>query len=202
MLANYTQNLEKFDTYFNKSTSINIIHREPNHLLTDFCDNLAKLKINIRLTITIENITHEIDYSFRKYFGNSIPYNTSYYLWVKDIINLCELYASIIEKNTLCFFLTSKRVCQKYHIDKVSLRLVTAYSGPGSEWVTEKIDNINTNLDTDIKLKNLTTRILPPWYVAILKGGVNGVIHKTPNIALKDNSLLLRLDHPDFLYNK
>ena len=48
---------------------------------------------------------------------------------------------------------------------------------------------------------NLTTSILQPWHVAIFKGGTQGLVHKTPEQALKNNSIFMRLDHPDFLKN-
>ena len=40
---------------------------------------------------------------------------------------------------------------------------------------------------------------LKPWHVSIFKGGSEGILHRTPDSALKSPSLLMRLDHSTFL---
>ena len=42
---------------------------------------------------------------------------------------------------------------------------------------------------------------LEPWDVLIFKGGSKGILHRTPDSALKYPSLLMRLDHSSFLYD-
>ena len=39
---------------------------------------------------------------------------------------------------------------------------------------------------------------LNAWDVAIFRGGKNGLLHRTPDIALDSPSILLRLDHETF----
>ena len=39
------------------------------------------------------------------------------------------------------------------------------------------------------------------WDVAIFRGGKNGLLHRTPDIALDSPSILLRLDHETFWNN-
>ena len=46
-----------------------------------------------------------------------------------------------------------------------------------------------------------TKKFVNEWDIAIFKGGSQGLLHRTPDSALKNNSILLRLDHADYWKN-
>ncbi|MFL9629356.1 hypothetical protein, partial [Aeromonas jandaei] len=41
-------------------------------------------------------------------------------------------------------------------------------------------------------------QFLNPWDISVFKGGSKGILHRTPDEAMKGSSLLMRLDHPSF----
>ncbi|WP_310190629.1 DUF1826 domain-containing protein [Pseudomonas hunanensis] len=87
-------------------------------------------------------------------------------------------------------------MCPRFHVDKVTLRLLTTFAGVGSEWLREaecdRADLQRMKPDVD-KIQRLST-----GDVAILKGerwteGA-GVIHRSPMTAAGERRLLLSLD--------
>jgi hypothetical protein len=100
------------------------------------------------------------------------------------------------------FCLGSKRKCSRYHIDYVPLRALVTYAGKGTEWLPdEAVDRIAfKNGESNEKIiKDLSAKqFMNVWDIAIFRGGENGVLHRTPDLALNAPSILMRLDHPSF----
>ena len=53
----------------------------------------------------------------------------------------------------------------------------------------DKMDSIK-----DISAK----QFIGEWDIAVFKGGPEGLLHRTPDLALSNNSILMRLDYPEF----
>ena len=105
--------------------------------------------------------------------------------------------------NSLSFWLGTKRGCRRYHVDNVPKRLLVTYAGQGTEWIPNnaadrhayEAGEPNNNI---IRNKN-ELNFIDQWSIAIFKGGSDGILHRTPDTALNGPSILMRLDHPDFL---
>lgn len=56
---------------------------------------------------------------------------------VADILMLCELFATITGADTLGLRtdITERATCPNFHTDNVTLRLMTTYRGPATEWL-------------------------------------------------------------------
>ena len=51
-------------------------------------------------------------------------------------------------------------------------------------------------------IKNTTKRkFIKAWDIATFRGGTKGILHRTPDSALKSPSLQMRLDHSSYLKN-
>lgn len=130
---------------------------------------------------------------------NSIHYN----YWVKDMAKMSSIFCDIMGTIDISFSLGTSRGCSRYHIDNVPMRLLVTYYGQGTEWLP--IDNADYEAYSSGKenkniLKDPKRRMyLKPWHVSIFKGGSKGILHRTPDSALKSPSLLMRLDHSTFL---
>ncbi|MCI5049005.1 MAG: DUF1826 domain-containing protein [Rickettsiales bacterium] len=122
--------------------------------------------------------------------------------WIKDIAQLCWLFGGLMKTNQVSVWLGTNRGCRRYHTDNVPMRLVVTYSGRGTEWLPEEAANRdaykagapNENILTDPNARQW----LEPWDVGIFKGGQNGVLHRTPDDALYQRTLLLRIDHAEY----
>jgi len=54
-----------------------------------------------------------------------------------DIAGLVELFAALCDAQVVGLRLesTDRQTCPKWHTDRVGLRLMTTYTGPGTEWL-------------------------------------------------------------------
>jgi hypothetical protein len=99
----------------------------------------------------------------------------------------------------------SKRGCKRFHIDNVPQRLLITYSGEGTEWLPDAAADKSAYLNGEPNEKILKfpqkKQFVNEWDIAIFKGGSEGLLHRTPDSALKKNSILLRLDHADYWKN-
>ena len=130
---------------------------------------------------------------------NSIHYN----YWINDMAKMSSIFCDIMGSIDISFSLGTSRGCSRYHIDNVPMRLLVTYYGQGTEWLP--IDNADYGAyskgkDNKNILKDPKKRMyLKPWHISIFKGGSDGILHRTPDSALKSPSLLMRLDHSTFL---
>ncbi|CAM3637970.1 hypothetical protein CCOS865_00156 [Pseudomonas reidholzensis] len=89
-------------------------------------------------------------------------------------------------------------MCPRFHVDKVALRLLTTYSGAGSEWLKEgDVDRLRLQ---QVQPPVDKVQRLQAGDVAVLKGerwlgneGA-GVVHRSPLTAAGQRRLLLSLD--------
>jgi hypothetical protein len=87
-------------------------------------------------------------------------------------------------------------MCPRFHVDNVPVRLLTTYTGPGSEWLAEGAIERSGLQRAEAPVDNI--RQLQAGEVAVLKGEKwlgnegAGLIHRSP--ASQDPRLLLSLD--------
>ncbi len=55
----------------------------------------------------------------------------------RDIAMLCDVFATVTGATTLGLRVdvTDRATCPKFHVDRVTLRLMTTYRGPATEWL-------------------------------------------------------------------
>ncbi len=82
--------------------------------------------------------------------------------------------------------------CRRFHVDRVRLRLLCTYLGPGTEWLTDdQVDReaLATYRPNEAILRRGEPQRLEPFWVAILKGDLypgtagHGQVHRSPPIA-------------------
>ncbi|EDZ90427.1 DUF1826 domain-containing protein [Francisella tularensis] len=130
------------------------------------------------------------DFSFKDYL-------------IDDITNIIDMFCFLFDLKQAGLRLASinKAMCPRFHIDHVPCRLITSYSGTGTEWVYNqdidrsllgKVDNPFTD---EIKIQKLNV-----GDVALLKGeswignSGYGLVHRSPSIIDGKKRLLLTLD--------
>ena len=125
-----------------------------------------------------------------------------YETWINDMSDLCQTFCSIEKSKSVSFWICSQRGCRRYHVDNVPRRLLVTYAGQGTEWLPDEAVNreayLNGEPNENILKDNSAKQFINKWDVAIFKGGPKGLLHRTPDIALKDNSILMRLDYSGF----
>ena len=114
------------------------------------------------------------------------------------------LFCTFLNTNKLSFWLGSARGCKRYHVDMVPFRLLVTYEGQGTEILPNYAANRNAFVEgkpnNKIVKDKSARKFINKWDIAIFKGGKNGILHRTPDSALKcHSSILMRLDDPSFL---
>ncbi|WP_119394754.1 DUF1826 domain-containing protein [Salinibius halmophilus] len=102
----------------------------------------------------------------------------------EDIWLLADMYSSLFELENIGVRLQplERAMCPKFHCDRVPVRLITTYGGPGTEFMHQPVKQIHSG------------------DVALLKGTAwegneeNGVIHRSPAVANDEFRLVLTLD--------
>jgi len=79
------------------------------------------------------------------------------------------------------------------------------YAGKGTEWLPDEAADrtaFANGAPNEEIIKDPTARqYMNAWDVAVFRGGANGLLHRTPDAALDDPSIMMRLDHPSFWDN-
>lgn len=148
-------------------------------------DVAALLRPHLEPLLTAEALTH--------------PFFTR---WLDDIALMCRFYAALLGSDAVGLRVGTARQCRRYHIDNVPHRLLVTYYGAGTEWLLPWAADSTAYAEgapnDDIVKEAAGIQHIQPWDVAIFKGGETGLLHRTPDKARLQPSLLLRLDGPRF----
>ena len=186
----------------NKSDQLAIMNRSMPENASLFFTQLLKISFNITGEIYKETATINIKDLLSDKLPKKIKNNVFYQAWIEDMANLCEMFCITEKSSYISFSISSHRGCRRYHIDNVPLRLLVTYAGQGTEWLPDEFANKrayangepNERIIKDISKK----QFVGEWDIALFKGGPEGLLHRTPDSALNNNSILMRLDHARF----
>ena len=128
-----------------------------------------------------------------------------YHHWTSDMAEVCKKFCDIENSNAISFWLGTQRGCRRYHIDNVPQRMLVTYSGKGTEWVPDEAVSreafANGEPNERIVKDPSALQFINQWDVAVFRGGPKGLLHRTPDAALKHLSILMRLDQLSFWEN-
>jgi hypothetical protein len=125
---------------------------------------------------------------------------------LSDVGRLASTYAGLAARTALHLKLerVSRDKCPLFHTDFVTLRLLTSYSGPGTEWLPEHaVDRraLGSGSNDQIITDRRKIRHLNPFWVGFLKGEAfgpaegHGCVHRSPLVESRGVArLLLTID--------
>ena len=155
--------------------------------------------------ISKKNSSEDIKRILRDIIPLSSQTNFFYKTWVSDMSEICQIFCDTLNSKSVSFCLGTERGCSRYHIDNVPMRLLVTYMGQGTEWLPNEIANraaFEEGLPNEKIVKDSSKiKSIKTFNVAIFRGGATGLLHRTPDSALKNPSILLRLDHESFWDN-
>lgn len=132
--------------------------------------------------------------------------------WLADVEHLVDLFRDLFEPEGLGLRLKTldKAMCPRFHVDKVPVRLVCTYGGPGTEWLPNdaadrtKLGHSACGLpdaESGLILDPSAVRSMPIHAIGLLKGTLwegnaeRGAIHRSPKPTPEQpRRLLLTLD--------
>ena len=155
--------------------------------------------------ISKKNSSEDIKRILRDIIPLSSQTNFFYKTWVSDMSEICQIFCDTLNSKSVSFCLGTERGCSRYHIDNVPMRLLVTYMGQGTEWLPNEIANraaFEEGLPNEKIVKDSSKiKSIKTFNVAIFRGGAAGLLPRTPDSALKNPSILLRLDHESFWDN-
>lgn len=130
---------------------------------------------------------------------------------VEDIALLVDMFCCLFDLDTagLRLSVLETAMCPRFHVDRVTCRLVTSYNCVGTDWLpneTVERSKLGTGnggfLDAESGLYQNARGIqsLQPGDVALLKGeswpdnALGGVVHRSPALQRNAKRLILTLD--------
>tara|TARA_Y100000817_G_scaffold16337_1_gene12157 strand:+ start:115 stop:762 length:648 start_codon:yes stop_codon:yes gene_type:complete len=196
-------NLESLKEFKDTGYKLGILKREQPEAANSFFQKLIKNDFKIDGTISLINLREDLENLVQEIIPDQLSSSDFYNYWLSDMETVCRTFLLIEKTDSLCFWLGTKRECRRYHIDNVPRRLLVTYAGQGTEWIQ--------NQDADLKAYEAgepnekivrdksKLNFIDTWNIAIFTGGSDGILHRTPDSALNGPSILMRLDHPEFL---
>jgi len=110
--------------------------------------------------------------------------------WIDDINQLIDMYQCLFEPEAigLRIHVLGQTMCPRFHVDRVPVRLLCTYQGPGTEWLPEPL--VTRPVGKGPLPEQNTThdqiRKIPAASVALLKGEAwegnegKGLVHRSP----------------------
>jgi len=105
---------------------------------------------------------------------------------VEDLALLCEIVRELLgcSEAGLRLARVGRAMCPGWHIDRVGIRLVCTYQGPGTEWLDDQAVN-RSELQSD-RVRASTLVQATPGEIVLLKGALwqendaFGAVHRSP----------------------
>lgn len=129
-----------------------------------------------------------------------------------DIVLLADMLAELLDATNIGYRIevVGKAMCPRLHVDRVGIRLLCTYRGPGTEWVEDaSVDRRffgaasggQPDDTSGLLMAGHRIEVIPPFAVALLKGSLwqdndgRGIVHRSPAIAVEQAPrVLLAMD--------
>ena len=196
--------IEKLINFKNNENQIEILKRPSPSQSNLFFKEFSKSIFSITGFVSKNQPKKDINKLLKNTLPPSIQSKSFYNIWLEDMSNICMIFSSFLREDRISFWIGTQRGCKRYHVDMVPFRLLITYSGKGTEILPNYAANREAFHDgksnQEIIKDKSALKYLNKWDIAIFRGGKKGILHRTPDSALKNNSsLLMRLDQPKFL---
>ena len=197
--GNHLDSLKDFTT---RADQLGIVEREPPAGAEPFFQRLMKEPFGIFGKVRKRSAVEDIHDILKNELSNEVQCDPFYQLWLSDMAEICIASCTIQGCDFISFWLGSERGCRRYHIDSVDLRMLVTYAGKGTEWIPDDAADraafANGEPNEKIVKDRSAIQYMKKWDIALFRGGPKGLLHRTPDAALDDLSILMRLDHSSF----
>jgi hypothetical protein len=165
--------------------------RPTNHVISEWLDaHAGDLGIGLRQTLS----------SGQPPDLAQLPAGDGRDAFAEDLTLLAEMLGELLDAPTigLRMEITHQAMCPRLHVDRVGIRMLCTYRGPGTEWVEDdavdrrflgaasggKPDESSGLLRPGYRIESI-----PPFAVALLKGSLwqenvgRGIVHRSPALS-------------------
>lgn len=198
----YLPNIRYLRDFPRQSAQLAIVSRTPKDGSETFFEKLKYVPLKIIGQVSKVKSEQNIQDLLYTTIPSYLQKDAFYRLWISDMAQISEMFCDINESDTIGFCLTSQRGCARYHVDNVPMRLLVTYAGQGTEWIPDTAADrraFERGAPNEEIVKDQSNRqFITPWDISLFRGGPRGLLHRTPDSALKSPTVLLRLDNKFF----
>ena len=133
-------------------------------------------------------------------------------LLATDISDLAEIYCELLgcPQAGVRLEVVAGAMCPRFHVDRVGIRMLCTYRGPGTEWLDDSDADRRllgrraegaSDESCGLILDPRAVQMVPPFAIALLKGSLwqgnaeRGIIHRSPVVTLPESPrVLLAID--------
>ena len=196
-----------FGDIYKEEINIAIWQRSLDSLLTNSAIKFIEDNptFHTAMTVSLDKVAASLD----EEIGSS-----DYAILTADISELVDMFCYLFElkKVGLRLKVLDRAMCPKFHVDRVPCRLLTSYSGKGTEWLPNHLvdrsklgTGSNGKPDSESGLYHKSEEInqLTTGDVALLKGEnwfdneFGGLVHRSPSLSDGEKRLIISLDFAD-----
>ena len=203
-MINNSYILNKLTNFKNKNNQLEILKRPSPFKSNFFFKKICKYIPSVSGFVHKGRAKTDIKKLLGKFLPSQTQCDINYNIWLNDMSNLCEIFCRFLNANKLSFWVGNSRGCQRYHVDMVPFRLLLTYAGQGTELLPNYAANRHAfyrgKPNSKIIKDKSARKFINKWDIAVFRGGKNGILHRTPDSALQNqSSILMRLDNSSFL---
>ena len=173
----------------------------PEHL-TRFAEQLLAQGEPLSQALSIELANDEAEPRLEGLLASyaDIPGQAAF---LADLAWLVRAYACLLDARSVGLRLRvlDGAMCPRFHVDRVPLRLITSYAGPGSQWLREgALPRQQLGGPQAVPREGAVIEQIGCGHVALLKGERwvgnenRGLVHRSPSLPAGQRRLLLTLD--------
>jgi len=182
-----------YDTHIN----LCILKRSIEHAIRMYAAYLQQEHVDFQLTrqVNVQSLADVLE--------ESLPAHSMSTCFIEDVVMVVDMFSCLfgLEKIGLRLIVLNKTMCPRFHSDRVPCRLVTTYSGKGTEWLDrEGIDRSALETSKESITEHDIVQRLSEGDIALLKGDQwegneeMSIIHRSPSLNADETRLLLTLD--------
>ena len=198
----YANNLESLVEFVHQPHQLTILKREAPKGAEDFFKKFATHTLGVAGEVHKASALEDIRHILEDQVPADIKTDPLYEVWLNDMARISASFCDVEHDDSISFWVGSRRGCRRYHVDNVPRRLLVTYAGQGTEWLPDDAADRTAFAEGEPNEKIITDatakQFIGQWDVALFRGGSDGLLHRTPDEALNQFSILMRLDNKVF----
>lgn len=203
-MISFYNNIDSLKHFIDTNQQLGILERKTPIEANYFFNKINQYPLSISGLVNKKTSKEDINNLLNDEISDEIKSEPFYEDWLEDMSNISVVFCNILGEKSISFWLGSERGCKRYHVDMVPYRLLVTYTGQGTELLPDKAANRRAFLqgksNKDIIKDKSALSYINKWNIGIFRGGNKGILHRTPDSALNnESSILMRLDTSAFI---
>ena len=202
MIQIFNDEISNLCNFSKRDSKLEIVIRQKPAGASPFFKQLVKRPFSASGKFRKNNALKDIEEILAATISSDLQKQAFYKVWLDDMASVATLFCKIEKSDSVKVWVGTNRGCSRYHVDNVPRRLLVTYEGKGTEWLPDDAADraaYTKGKPNELIVKDPSSKqFIGEWDIAVFKGGVGGLLHRTPDEALTSPTVFMRLDNIDF----